>query len=81
MRAEDWSEKAAWMRTVGATDAAWSTDGALVHLRLGPEPAADEDETQQTTPPANAEQRARDERRRVAALATGGPVRRLNEAG
>ena len=32
-----WGEKAAWMRSVQATEAAWSPDGALVLLKLGPE--------------------------------------------
>jgi len=75
---EDWSVKATWMRTVGATDAAWSTDGKLVSLRLGAEPVA-VTETQQTTTPTEAERRAREQRRRIAGLASGGPVPRLHD--
>lgn len=77
-----WSAKASWMRRVGAADAAWSTEGDLVHLALRPE--VPEPETNRDPNPAKQlspqeqEQRARQERRRVALLASGGPVKRLD---
>ncbi len=77
-----WSAKAAWMRNVGATDAAWSTEGDLVHLRLGPLPVPTDDsrdrETQPSISPQERERRARLERRDLVARSSGGPVRRLD---
>lgn len=75
-----WTAKARWMRAMGATDAAWSTEGQLVHLRLGAEPVAVDDDpaTKQETAEARAI-RERNERRRVATASSGGPVRRLSE--
>lgn len=80
--AEDWTQKASWMRDVGATDAAWSTDGTLVHLRLGPaSPTLDTDSTQPSLTPEAKAEAERVERRRVALGSSGGPVRRLGSAG
>lgn len=80
-----WSAKAAWMRGVGATDAAWSTEGDLVHLKLGPAPTkpdTDEDrDTQPSISPQERERRARLEQRALVSRSSGGPVRRLDVEG
>jgi hypothetical protein len=74
-----WSAKAAWMRSVEASEAAWSTDGNLVHLKLSPETPSDEDSTQPSLSPREQERRARAERQRVMSRSSGGPVPRLSE--
>lgn len=74
--------KAQWMRSVGAIEATWATDGGLLSLKLGPAPpVADEDEDHPVKPrTAEAIQRElRENRRRIALGASGGPVRRLGE--
>ncbi len=76
---------AAWMRTVGATEATWDPNGKLLSLKLGPapvEPDEDEDETQSSRKKLSADAQvtaARNERRRIALGASGGPVRRVGE--
>ena len=76
--------QAAWMRAVGATEASWTPDGALLSLKLGPEPVepSDDDDTQSSRKKLTAEARAiaeRNERRRIAHGASGRPVRRVSE--
>lgn len=75
---DDWDSKAAWMRTVGATDAAWSTEGHLVHVKLGPAPT-EEPQVESTESPTARLLRERRERRELASRASGGPIRRLSE--
>jgi len=76
---------AAWMRAVGATEASWSPDGTLTSLKLGPEPVEtidEDDDTQSSRKKLSADAReiaSRNERRRIALGASGGPVRRVSE--
>ena len=74
----DWSAKTKWMRQVGASEAVFAaTTGELISVKLGPEPI---EPTQPSTPnPFEQEKHAREERRRVASAASGGPVLRLCE--
>lgn len=37
MSEADWSKKATWMRSVGATSASFAHDGTLLEVTLGPE--------------------------------------------
>lgn len=92
---QEWETKIAFMRERGITSAKWFTvqvyDPELKYSKhvetitectLGPAPQAPEavDETQPSiVSPQTAERRAREERRRVASAASGGPVRRLDE--
>ena len=77
------SDRAAWMRAVGATEASWSPDGTLTSLKLGPEPiVATDDDDEVPVKRRSAEAQAialRAERRRVSLGASGGPVRRVSE--
>ena len=74
-----WTAQAEWMRDVGANEAAWSPDGQLTHLKLGPvpSPAMSDDPVERRTP-LEYERHLRDERRRIALGSSGGPVRRLS---
>ncbi len=74
-----WSAKAAWMRAVEASEAAWSTEGNLVHLKLSPQTISDESTTQPSLSPREQERRARAERAAVMSRSSGGPVPRLSE--
>jgi hypothetical protein len=78
----EWDGKVAWMRGVGATSATFSpVTNELVSVTLGPPPASetgdDEPATQQKPSPEEAHRRERDERRRIAMAASGGPLRRV----
>lgn len=77
---EEWTAKTSWMRSVGATDAAWSTEGHLVHVKLGSAPLTEETLTQPSLSPEERERRMREERKLVASRASGGPVRRLGDS-
>jgi len=80
MSEADWTTKTTWMRQAGVTDAAWSTEGHLVHAKLGalvPAEVADPADKPETA--AQRAAREREERRRVQFAASGGPVARLNE--
>lgn len=75
-----WDAQADWMRKVGATHAEWNPMGTvLVCLTLGdaPTPPDVEDPTQRKLSAAELDQRSRDERRRIALGASGGPVKRI----
>lgn len=78
----NWTTKAEWMRTVRATDAAWSEYGELLSLKLDAAlPAPSVTSEDHPVKPRSADARAQyevDERRRVALGASGGPVRRLS---
>lgn len=80
-----WSAKAAWMRGTGATDAAWSTEGDLVHLKLGPAPTPKDPNEDREDPaklsPLEQQRLARVKQREVTARSSGGPVRRLDGIG
>lgn len=75
---EEWSRKATWMRSVGATAAVWGVSGQLLELQLGPEPANPDEtatreaETNQTETPEAALAR----HRRIATGAASGLVKR-----
>lgn len=68
------------MRAVGATDAAWSTEGDLVHAKLGPAPipADDEQDPAKHMSPQERERQARAAQREMAARSSGGPRRKLD---
>jgi hypothetical protein len=76
-----WSAKAKWLRGERGLEAAWSTEGVLVHLRLDPAPApeGDESSTQPELTPREQERQRRAERQRVMSRSSGGPVPRLSE--
>ena len=77
-----WTAKAAWMRDVGATDAAWSTEGDLVHCKLGAAPVpVTEEKSQPSSTPQERERQVRLDRRALSERASGGPVPRLDVIG
>ena len=76
---DDWSNKAEWMRKAFATEAAWSVDGTLTHLKLGPVASTTpERETQPSITPQERERRERQQRRDLTQRSSGGPVMRID---
>jgi hypothetical protein len=75
----DADAKVTWMRRVRASEADFSLDGQLVHVRLEPSLPTDEssDLPQQRLSHAQRERQATEARQRVAQAASGGLVRRL----
>lgn len=75
-----WSEKAEWMRDAGAIEAAWSPEGQLTHLKLGPPASRDDSDGYdpvESRTPVERERHEREERRRITLGSSGGPVKRL----
>lgn len=77
-------QAATWMRSVGAVEASWHPDGTIASLKLGAAPVAVSEDEADDVPVKrkSAEARVielRNERRRIALGASGGPVRRVSE--
>lgn len=77
--AHDWEEKLAWMRARLVLRATWSSEGALTSAEVAPLPhePSTEEATQRVMSPADLEAERRKQRRRIASLASGGPLRRF----
>lgn len=75
-----WTAKAEFLRSVNASEGAWSDDDTLVRLCLNPDAAIAvvDSETQPSISPQERERLAREERRALASRSSGGPVLRLN---
>lgn len=81
-RADDWNAKAEWMREVGASEATFASDGALVSLKLTPvrptssDEMGEEVEAEEQRRLVKERKRLEEERRRIAFASSGGLVKR-----